>query len=442
MRRPKYNMNLFKERRTKLAKHLENAALILPAHPEFIRNHDVHHTYRQDTNLFYLTGFEEPESVFIFRPGKKPETVLFVREKNVERETWDGFRYGPKAAAEEFHMDETYTFDKFQEIAPELLLDVEKVYYKIFQDKEFDAKMDVVLHAVQAKKRRSGKGILPIYDSYPLIGEQRLIKTPTEIEALRSACRISAEAHVEVMKQVCPGRNERHIHGIFINEIFARGCVREGYGGIVAGGANCTTLHYVFNDQSLKDGDLLLIDAGGEFDYFTGDITRTYPVNGVFSPVQKRLYQKVLTLQKSLIQMIQPGVVFSKFQEQAISGLVDIMLDEKLLKGSKTEIIENKTYMKYYPHGVSHFLGMDVHDAGMVEINGASRPLESGMCFTIEPGIYIPQNDNSAPEELRGIGIRIEDDVLVTATGCEVMTAAALKEISDLEGVIGSKVTK
>lgn len=437
MRTPTISAQIFRERRARLASLIPGAAVILPAHPEQIRNHDVHHRYRQDTNFFYLTGFEEPDSVFVFRPGKKPETVMFTRIREPERETWDGFRYGPEGVVRHFGIEAAYPISEFEAIASELLLEVDKVYYTLFQDPEFDQRLAKTLLTAKAKRRRSGRGLLPLYDSYPLIGEMRLRKSDYEIQTLKRAGQVSAEAHAEVMKATRPGVNERELHGLFLKEIMARGAAREGYGSIVATGSNATTLHYVFNDQELKAGQFLLVDAGAEVDYYTGDITRTYPVSGKFSPVQARLYGRVLELQKHVIQIAKPGLPFTRLQETAINGLIDVMLSEGLLKGTHEEVHASGAYKKYYPHGVSHYLGSDVHDAGTVEINGQPRVLEPGICFTVEPGIYIPEDDLTAPEELRGIGIRIEDDVLVTHDGVEVLTSAAPKEIADLEAIVG-----
>ncbi len=437
MRQPNLDLNIFKERRRRLAEKAPGSALILSSHPEHIRNNDVHHPYRQDTNFYYLTGFEEPESVFIFRPGQSPETVMFVREKNMERETWDGFRYGVDATAKLFAIDKTYPIADFELLAPDLLSSVDRVYTNRFMDPHFDKQMESILKATKAKSRRSGKGLLPVFDICSLLGELRVFKSAVEAAQLRKACEITAEAHIEVMKQTRPGLNEKYLHGVFIKEIYARGAAREGYGGIFAGGFNATTLHYVFNDQTLRDGDLFLVDAGAEYQYFTGDITRTFPVNGKFNSTQKRIYQGVLDVQKSLIDMVKPGISLSFLQEATISGLVDLMLDEKLLKGNKSDLIHERAFLKYYPHGVSHYLGMDVHDAGLAEINGKPRLIEAGMAFTIEPGIYIPLLDESAPEELRGLGVRIEDDILVTDSGCEVLTEKAVKEVSDIEAIMG-----
>lgn len=435
MRIPPYDMNVFKERRAQLALRMPGKALVLPAHPEMIRNHDVHYPFRQDSNLFYLTGYEEPESVFVFRPGRHPESVLFVRNKDIVRETWDGFRYGPEGAQQAFGIDKTYSMDQLTEVATDLLSEVDDVYYSLFRNRDFDPTFFSILERIKMRRGRSGKAVLSIHDAYPLIGEMRVKKTAVEIEWLKKACQISAEAHIEVMKATKPGVNERTLHGVFIRAVMERGAAREGYGTIVAGGANSTTLHYVFNDQELRAGDIVLVDAGAEYNYMTGDITRTYPVSEKFNLTQRRLYERVLKLQKELIAVVKPGVTIKSLQDRTIEYLTDVMIEEGLLRGTRKDRIADMSYKKYYPHGVGHFLGMDVHDAGLSELDQKPRPLEAGMCFTIEPGFYVPANDEAAAKELRGIGIRIEDDILVTDTGCEVMTAAAPKDIHTLESL-------
>ncbi len=441
MRRPQFDMTVFKERRVQLAKLLQSVApgsvVILPSHPEMLRNNDVDHRYRPDSTLFYMTGWEEPESIFVFRPGQTPESVLFVRKKDSLRETWDGFRYGPEAAAADFGIDKTYLIDEFEKVVVELLKPAERIYYRFNVDSELDHQLLGILEAWRTSLGRTGRGYLPLFDSWELIGDMRLRKSPYELGILRQACEITAEAHVEVMKVTRPGLNERYLHGVFLGAIYQKGAAREGYNSIVAGGNGATTLHYVFNDQALQDGDLLLIDAGAEFEYYTGDITRTYPINGRFTEPQKRVYAKVLEVQKSIIDMVKPGIPFAQLQETAVSMLVEAMIDLKLLNGDKKKLIESLEYKRYYPHGISHWLGMDVHDTGLYVQRGESRVLESGMVFTVEPGLYIPANDTHAPAELRGIGVRIEDNIFVTATGCENMTALAPKEVHDLESIIG-----
>ncbi len=437
MRKPAFDMNVFKERRKKLAAMAQGSAIVIAANPDLIRNNDVHHSYRQDSNLFYLTGFEEPESIFVFRPGQTPETVLFVRPKDVERETWDGFRYGPEGAAREFHIDKTYLISEFSRVIGDLLKPVDRLYYRWNLDRSFDHQMLAILDTVRSSMGRTGRGALPVHDSWELIGEMRVIKSEHDLRLMREACEISARGHIAAMKFTKPGVGERQIHGVLLHSFFMESADREGYGTIVGSGSAATTLHYTFNDQICKDGDLVLIDAGAEKQYYTGDITRTFPVNGKFSAVQKRVYQAVLDIEKELIATIKPGIPFKSMQERTVDYLTDVMIEFGLLKGSRSQLIETLAYKKYYPHGVSHYLGLDVHDTGLHVVRGEPRKLEVGMSFTIEPGLYIPADDESAPKEFRGIGIRIEDNVVVTATGVENLTKSCPKEIADLEAIIG-----
>ncbi|RME17787.1 MAG: M24 family metallopeptidase [Bdellovibrio sp.] len=436
---PKQNMEFFKERRKKLASMIPHDALILPSPPEVIRNNDVNYPFRQDSNLYYLTGFEEPESVFIFLPNKKPESVLFVRSKDELMETWEGPRWGPEAAKEVFQVDATYPLSELEKVAPQLLKDCHTIYYSLFQNEEFDHRFKLILESIKKLRGRSGRGNLPIKDSYPLLGELRIRKTDDEITLLKKACDISAEAHIQLMKKTRPHINEMELHGQFIYEIMKRGAVREGYTSIVASGNNATTLHYTINNMTLKEGDLLLVDAGAEYQYYTADITRTYPVSGHFTESQKRLYEAVLQVQKSIIHKVKPGMTFKELQEETIEQITEILIQEKVLKGSRKDLIEKKEYKKFYPHGIGHWLGLDVHDAGAYEVNDQPRTFETGMTLTIEPGIYIPQNAK-VPEELKGIGIRIEDDILVTPSGCEVLTSKAPKEVKELEALVGSEL--
>lgn len=438
MRRPAFDMNEFRERRARLAKNNTGAAFLLPAHPEMVKNNDSFFPYRQDTNLFYLTGFEEPEAILLFRPGQTPESVLFVRPKDLERETWDGFRYGPEAAQREFAIDKTYLVSEFDKVVRDLLKNVDRLYYRWNLDAKFDARVLEILHDVRLASGRSGRGHLPVYDSSEPIGELRLFKSPHDVSMMRKACEISAFSHIEAMKFTHPGVNERQIQGVLAGSFFTQGADREGYTYIIASGANATTLHYGFNDQVCKDGDLLLVDAGAELQFFTGDITRTYPVNGRFTATQTRFYQAVLNVQKAVLSMIKPGIEFRAMQTRTIEMLTEVMIDFGLLKGNKQSLIDTFAFRKYYPHGVSHWLGMDVHDAGLHVLNGEPRRLEAGMAFTVEPGLYVRDDDLSAPQEFRGLGVRIEDNVVVTADGCDNLTAMCPKEIADLEEIIGA----
>ncbi|MEK2689594.1 aminopeptidase P family protein [Bdellovibrio sp. GT3] len=437
MRKPTFDMNIFAARRKSLAQQIPGSALVVASHPETIRNHDVHFPYRQDSNMFYLTGWEEPESILIVRPGQTPETVMFVRRRDRERETWDGFRYGPEGCEQEFKIDKCYPIDEFEKMAPQLLSNVDSIYYRQFKNKEVDEKMEHVLNTVKQMRGRTGYGLLSVHDADTLIGEMRLVKSEYELTQLREACEISAQAHLAAMRFTRPGVTERQVQGVLAHNFYMRDSAREGYGFIVASGNAATTLHYNFNDQVCKDGDLLLIDAGAEYNYYTGDITRTYPVNGKFTDEQGRVYEAVLKVQKAIVDFVKPGIVFKDLHDMGTSMLTDAMLELGLLSGRKDDLIQSLAQKKYYPHGIGHWLGLDVHDAGLYFKKGEPRPIEANMCFTIEPGLYIPADDTSAPQKYRGIGIRIEDNVRVTSNGVENMTTSVPKEISDIEKVVG-----
>ncbi len=440
MRKPTENPEIFKKRRKKVIAGLNGAALIVAAHPEQLRNDDVHHFYRQDSNMYYLTGFEEPESILMLRPGKNPESILFVRQKNMERETWDGFRYGPENAQKEFLLDATYPIEDFAAKSVELLKGYDEVYYRQFKNQDADRLVQNILLELKKVFGRTGYGLLTIKDADTFLGEFRLRKDEDDISNLRKACEISAEAHVAAMKFTKPGVNERHIQGVLSYNFYMKGAARVGYPYIIASGNNATTLHYNFNDQVCKKGDLLLIDAGAEYNYYSGDITRTFPVSGQFSPAQAKVYQGILNIQKELIAYLKPGIFFKDLHEMATQRLTDLMLELGLVSGRKEDVIKSNQHRKYYPHGVGHWLGMDVHDSGLYFIKGEARPVEAGMTFTIEPGLYIPENDMSAPPELRGIGVRIEDDVVMTQNGCDVMTSGVPKEISEIEKIVGTGI--
>jgi len=438
MRAPKENMRIFAERRALLAEKIQGSVLILASPLESVRNGSVHHSFRQDSNMYYLTGFEEPGSIFVFRPGQTPETVMFVRKKDSERETWDGFRFGPHETEKQFQMDKSYTVDDFSKEIVGLIKGSEKLYYRFYKNHEADELIEHAQLNLKTALGRTGYGILPVYDSDELLGELRVIKSDFDIQNHRRACEITADAHIEVMKYIKPGMTEREIHGYFIYQIMKHGAAREGYGGIFATGKNACTLHYVFNDHQLKSGELFLVDAAGEYNYFTSDITRTYPTNGRFTETQAELYEGVLKIQKSIIEMVKPGVPFRDLHDAGADLLTDFMLELGLLTGRKEDIMKANQHRKYYPHGIGHYLGMDVHDAGLYfSKKGEPRKIEAGMTFTVEPGLYIPANDHQVDEKYRGIGIRIEDNILVTPHGHENLTKKCPKEIADLEKIIG-----
>lgn len=438
MRRPLENVRMFADRRAKVSEKLGHSTLIVASHPEYYRNHDVEFPYRPDSNLYYLTGFEEPESVLVLRPGRDPESVLFVRRKDPERETWTGFRYGPDLAMKEFKVAATYPIDEFDSRIVNLLKGSDALYYRMLKNPEMDEKIQVALKGLSQSQGRTGFGLLPVVDSDEFLGQFRVIKTDLDLINQRQACQISAQSHAEVMKYIKPGMSEKEIHGYFVYQSYKRGSQREGYNSIVAGGPNACTLHYVFNDQKLLANELMLIDAGAEYNYFTGDITRTYPVGGKFSKAQAEVYQGVLDIQKQIIEVIKPGVPFAHLHEMGANLLTDLMLRIGLLSGRREDLIAANRHRKYYPHGIGHYLGMDVHDAGLYYSKAKEpRSIEAGMVFTVEPGIYIPHDDKDASPEYRGIGIRIEDNLLVTSNGYENLTVDCPKEIKDLEAIIG-----
>lgn len=440
MRKSLESPHIFSKRRRRLAEKIPGAALIVASHPEYIRNDDVHHAYRADSNLYYLTGFEEPESILVFRPGQTPETVMFVRKKNIERETWTGFRFGPEGVEKEFAIEKAYPIEEFKDRAVELLKSTDQLYYRFYKNEQVDSQVRDVMQTLQSQQSRTGLGLLTVHDADELLGEMRVIKTDEEIDHLRRACEIGGDVHAEMMRKTRPGMTERELHGLFIYEIMKRGCAREGYGGIFAGGANATTLHYVFNDQQLKAGELLLIDAGCEFNFYTSDITRTYPISGKFTDEQAEVYGGVLKIQNQLIDFVKPGVKFRELHEMGANLLTDLMLDLGLLSGRKEDILKANEHRKYYPHGIGHYLGLDVHDAGLYIDKKTQEPreLQENMVFTIEPGLYIPADDTSAAKSLRGLGIRIEDNIRVTLSGSEVLTSRAPKEITEIEKIVGS----
>jgi len=434
---PKGGVEIYKKRRKACLERIKDGVAIIAANPELIRNNDVHYPYRQDSSFYYLTGYTEPESVIVLDPSSPSPFVLFVREKDPSRELWDGFRYGTQGAEQYYGPNKVYPITEFEKMLPDLIKNAEKIYYKIGEYKEFD---ETVLEGMQLARRmkgRSGLGAPSLVDIKQLIGELRLFKTDEELDFLRKATEISAHGHIAAMSACRPGMFEFEIEAVVESEFRKRGAERLGYGSIVGSGANATVLHYVSNSDEIMKDQLLLIDAGAEYGYVTGDITRTFPVSGKFTPAQKKFYEAVLTVQKDCISAIKPGVKLADIHQRAIDGLTDQMLELGILKGNKKSLIEKREFFKYYPHGTSHWLGMDVHDSGLYQVNGEPRKLEPRMCFTVEPGLYIPTNDTSAPAEYRGLGVRIEDDVTVTDSGCEVLTKLAPKEVSEMESIIG-----
>ncbi len=426
---------IFRERRKRLMSALgEGAVAILPSAPVAVRSNDVDYVYRQDSDLYYLTGFTEYQSVALFAPGHPDgEFVMFVLPRDKERETWTGRRAGVEGAMVDYGADKAYTIGEFETVVPRYLEKAERLYYSIGADERMNNRVLAMLHSAQAMRPRTGAGPSATFDLREIIHEARLRKEPSEIELMRKAGAISTEAHKRAMAEARGGMMEWEIEALVDYTFRKSGAAGPSYPSIIASGPNAAVLHYVSNDRQLRQGELLLVDAGCEYQFYASDITRTFPINSRFSSLQRALYEVVLEAQLKAIEIIKPGVHVEEPHEAAVKVLVEGMRHLGLLKGSTDEIMSSGSYHRFYMHRTSHWLGMDVHDVGLYRVEGASRLLEPGMVLTVEPGLYIAPDDEEASESFRGIGIRIEDDVLVTPDGHEVLTAATPKSIADIE---------
>ncbi|MFT4103334.1 MAG: Xaa-Pro aminopeptidase [Burkholderiaceae bacterium] len=417
---------------------------------EVMRNRDSDYPYRSDSYFHYLTGFPEPQAALVLRAsGETTESILFCRDKDEEREIWDGFRYGPAAAAETFGFDRGLRFDELDAQMPRLLADQPAVYYALGSSAELDARMQRWLGEVRAMARTGVSAPTQAMDVCAPLDEMRLFKDEYEQHVMRRAGRIAAAAHVRAMRATRPGRREYEIEAELLHEFRRNGSPFPAYGSIVAGGRNACVLHYRGNDCVLNDNELLLIDAGCELDGYASDITRTFPVNGRFTPAQRELYDIVLASQQAAIDATRPGRSFNDPHDAALRVLAQGMLDCGLLSGSLDEVIETGSYRRFYMHRTSHWLGMDVHDCGDYREPGQAdtgqgkpwRTLRPGMVLTIEPGIYV-RAAADLPARYHDIGIRIEDDALVTADGNEILTADVPKRADDIEALMRDARTR
>jgi Xaa-Pro aminopeptidase len=422
-------------RRQRLAQALPGAVAVIPTSPERARNRDTHYPYRYDSYFHYLTGFQEPEAVLVIVADAAPRSILFCRERNAERETWDGFRHGPEGARERFGFDEAQPIAQLDEAMSALLADRAALWYPVGADPEWDARAMRWLNAVRAKARSGVAAPQQLHDVRAPLDDMRLVKDAQELAVMRKAASISAGAHRRAMQATRPGRNEYEIEAELLYEFRRNGAQFPAYWPIVAGGANSCVLHYVSNDAPLADGGLLLIDAGCELDGYAADITRTFPINGRYSGAQREVYELVLAAQRAAMDKVRAGNAWNEPHDAAVKVLAQGMLDLKLLAGSLDAVLEKEAYKRFYMHRTGHWLGMDVHDAGEYKRAGQWRALAPGMTLTVEPGLYIRAADD-VPEPLRDIGVRIEDDVLVTQAGCEVLTAETPKAIADVEALM------
>ena len=428
----------FEKRRRKLAKLIgKDGIAVIPTASTRVRSRDTDYPYRPDSDFYYFTGFSEPNAVMILAPGREDGSfILCLREKNPLTEIWDGHMEGLNGVKKNFEVDQSFDIEDLETILTSLFLGRQKVFFTLGQDEVLDKILMKSFNAVRAGQRRGGVVPSEIQALEPLVHEMRLIKSKYEIGLMKKSAKISVDAHKRIFENCKPGVFEYQIEADIIHEFGKHGAV-PAYTSIVASGQNACTLHYISNRDKMKSGQLLLTDAGCENEMYAADITRTIPVSGEYSKEQKEIYELVLEVQKNAINSIKPGQTFEGLQSDAIKGLTKGLKKLGLLKGRVDQLIKSEAYKDFYMHGIGHWLGMDVHDVGSyMDQKGKSRKFENGMVLTIEPGIYISKKNKDVPTEYRGIGIRIEDDVLVTKSGCDVLTKALPKEIGEIESIM------
>jgi len=408
---------------------------VIPTALEKVRSRDSHYPFRADSYFHYLCGFPEAEACLLLVAGDKPQSLLFCREKDVDREIWEGYRYGPEAAQNHFGVDAAHSIKQLDEKLREQLSGQKCLWYSLGHDADFDARISRTLNALRAEVRSGRQAPSEVLDVRSAIDAMRLAKDAEEIALMRRAGSISAAAHRRAMRATRPGKFEYQIEAELLCEFRASGSQGPAYGSIVAGGANACVLHYVDNDRQLADGDLLLIDAACELDGYASDITRTFPINGRFSGPQANIYDLVLDAQAAAVAVIMPGADFEAVHQAALRAIVRGLVDMKLLSGSVDGIIESEAYKRFYMHRTSHWLGLDVHDAGEYKRGEQWQRLQEGMVLTVEPGCYIRAADD-IPPAFHNIGVRIEDDALVTHEGSELLSHEAPKKIADIEALM------
>jgi len=410
------------------------AVAMVSSLPERLRNGDSYHRFRQHSDVYYLTGFLEPETTLVLRPGAKEErVVMFVRPRDPEAETWEGRRAGVEGAKERYGADAAYPVGELAQRLPGLIANREELHYALGLDEQMDRLVAATIARLRHTERKGSRPPRAVIDPRIALHELRLFKGPEELATLRKAAAITCEAHRAAMAAGRPGVFEHELEAMIDYTFRRHGGAGPGYGTIVGAGENATILHYVDNRCAIADGDLVLVDAGCEYGHYTADITRTWPANGRFSPEQRAIYELVLATQKEAVARAVPGATIDQLHEHCVRRLTEGLVELELLEGPASARIEDLAYKKFFMHGTSHWLGLDVHDAGAYTRGGKSRPLEPGMVITVEPGLYIAADAQNVPERLRGIGVRVEDDVLITAGGNEVLTAACPKELAEVE---------
>jgi Xaa-Pro aminopeptidase len=409
---------------------------IIPGAHDTRRSNDTHYRFRQDSDFFYLTGFEEPDALAVIKPEADKTYTLFVRPRDPEREIWDGRRAGVDGAVSDFGADEAFPIAEFGSKLADFLDGAEVLYYRLGVDQELDNTIVKEIARMRAINRKPVHPPQTIVDPATIVHEMRVLKTVDEIEIMQRAADIAAEAHCEAMKAAKPGLQEYQLEAL-IEQVFRRhGAAGPAYTSIVGAGPNATVLHYINNDGELRDGDLLLIDAGAEYKGYASDITRTFPINGRYSEAQREIYDLVLKAQMACVEMVRPGTTHDQLKQRSIEILTEGMVELGLLNGKPEELIKEKKYEQFYMHGLGHMLGIDVHDVGRYYYGQESRALEPGVVMTVEPGIYISPDTKDIPEKYLGIGVRIEDDVLCTNNGPRVLTTKVPKQAEEIEELI------
>lgn len=428
----------FKRRRRQLMRMMGKGSIaILPTAPVVVRNRDADYAYRPDSDFYYMTGFPEPEAVAVLIPGREQaEYILFCRERNIDKETWNGYRAGQEGATEQYGADDSFPVSDLNEILPRMIEQSERVFYAMGCNHELDKHMSEWISQIRNQSRTGVQGPLEFIALDHYLHDMRLYKSRSEVKMLRTAAKISAQAHKRAMRYCKPGRMEWQVEAELVHECSSRDARHQAYTPIVGGGNNGCVLHYIDNNDELKDGDLLLIDAGCEYGFYASDITRTFPVNGRYSPEQKALYELVLKAQLAAIEKVRPGNHWDAPQEAVVKVLTKGLVELGILKGSVASLIKNGKYKPFYMHRSGHWLGMDVHDVGDYKIDGEWRILEPGMVLTVEPGLYIPEGSKGVAKKWCGIGIRIEDDVLVTKDGCDILSKDVPKTVEEIEAIM------
>lgn len=428
-----------RRRKALMAEMEPNSIAILPAAPMYIRNRDVEHIYRQDSDFQYLSGFPEPEAVIALIPGREHgEYVLFCRERDPARELWDGLRAGQDGAISEYGADDAFPIGDIDDILPGLIEGRSRVYYAIGSNQEFDHRLMEWINTIRSKARQGAQPPNEFVALDHLLHDLRLYKSANEVKVMKHAAEISARAHIRAMQASRAGLYEYHLEAELDYEFRKGGSKMPAYGSIVAAGKNACILHYRENDAVLRDGDLVLIDAGCEIDCYASDITRTFPVSGRFSPEQKAIYELVLAANEEAFKHIAPGKHWNEAHEATVRVITAGLVELGLLQGNADELIAAEAYKPFYMHRAGHWLGMDVHDVGDYKVGGEWRVLEPGMAMTVEPGIYIAADNQDVAKKWRGIGVRIEDDLVVTRTGCEILTGGVPKAVAEIEALMAA----